>query len=181
MILRASRQPHPAPCGVGSSVVGEPAREDKQLGPSLISDRPQVGLRVPALEAHRVLEAGLLVERFLGYAWNRASLPIEPVGVDHNVPPFSPGELSELDEQEAARFGRRSVSKALGIEEVGTGGLVTVFIGEHTLKYENLFSLRMVVCRKPRRWLVAHHRRDLARLWRPHQVNSLAPDGPART
>ena len=92
MILRASRQTHPAPCGIGSGVVGEPAREDKQLGASLISDRPQVCLRVPALEAHRVLEAGLLVERFLGYAWNRAWLPIEPMGVDHNVPPFSPGE-----------------------------------------------------------------------------------------
>src|SRR5262245_40015500 len=181
MMLRAGRQTDPTPCRMGAGVVGEPADEDEQFGTPLISGRTQVRLRVPALEAHRVLEAGLLVERFLGNAWNRAWLPIEPVGLDHNVPPFSPGELSELDEQEAARFGKRSVSKALGIEEVGAGGPVTVFIGEHAVEYENLFSLRMVVRRKPRLWLVAHNRRDLARLWRTHQVNSLPPDGSART
>src|SRR5262249_43638062 len=90
-------------------------------------------------------------------------------------PPFSPGELSELDEQEAAGFGKRSVAKALGIEEVGTGGPVTVFIGEHALQYENLFSLRMVVRRQPRLLLVAHNRRDHACLWRRRPSRQALP------
>jgi hypothetical protein len=97
------------------------------------------------------------------------------------VSPFSSRELPELNEQEAAGLGKRSVSKALGIEEICTGRPVAMLIGEHAVKYENLFSLWMVVRRKPRLWLVAHNRCDLTRLWRTDQVNSLSPDGSART
>ena len=181
MMLRASGETHPTPCSVGSGVIGEPALEDKELHASLIGNRTQVRLRLPTLEAHRVVEAGLLIERLLGYAWNRAGLPSERMSVDHNVSPFSSGELPELNEQEAAGLGKRRVPKALGIEEVGTGGPVAVLIGEHAVKYENLFSLGMVVRRKPGLWLVAHNSRDLARLRQTHQVNSLSPDGCART
>src|SRR5262245_11664185 len=39
----------------------------------------------------------------------------------------------------------------------------------------------MIVRRKPRLRLVAHDGRDLARLWRTHQVHSFSPDGSART
>src|SRR5262245_51323676 len=105
-----------------------------------MADLTQIRLRVPTLKAHRVVEARLLVERLLGYARNRARLPSELLGVDHNVSPFPPGVLSELDEQEAAGFGKRSVPKALRIEEVSAGRPIAVFIGEYAAKYENLFS-----------------------------------------
>jgi hypothetical protein len=41
------------------------------------------------------------------------------------------------------------VPKTLGIEKVGPRGPVAVLIGEHAVKDENLFSLGMVVRRKP--------------------------------
>jgi hypothetical protein len=63
--------------------------------------------------------------------------------------PLSSGELPQLDEQEAAGFGKRSVPKALGIEEVCTSRPIAVLVGEHAIEYENLFSLGMVVRRKP--------------------------------
>src|SRR5437016_14068449 len=56
-----------------------------------------------------------------------------------------------------------------------------MFVGEHALEHENLLSLRMIVRRKPRAWLVAHDGRNLARLRRAHQVDSLTPHRPART
>src|SRR2546427_9866251 len=73
------------------------------------------------------------------------------------------------------------MAKAFRIEEKRAGGPVPMLIGEHALEHENLFSLGMIVRRKPRARLVAHDRRNLARLRRTHQVDSLAPDRPART
>src|SRR3989442_646248 len=60
-------------------------------------------------------------------------------------------------------------------------GVRSGFVDQPALEHENLLSLGMIVRRKPRAWLVAHDRRNLARLRRTHQVNSLAPDRPART
>jgi hypothetical protein len=71
------------------------------------------------------------------------------MGVDHNVSPFSSGELPELNEQEAAGLGKRSMAKTFGIEEVCASGPVSMLIGEHTVEYENLFSFGMIVRRKP--------------------------------
>src|SRR5207302_11251329 len=73
------------------------------------------------------------------------------------------------------------MAKAFRIEKIRAGGPVPMFVGEHALEHENLLSLGMIVRRKPRAWLVAHDRGNLARLRRTHQVDSLAPDRPART
>src|SRR5882762_4204801 len=73
------------------------------------------------------------------------------------------------------------MAKAFRIEEKRAGGPVPMLVGEHALEHENLLSLGMIVRRKPRAWLVAHDRRNLARLRRTHQVDSLAPDRSART
>src|SRR5258708_30554141 len=68
------------------------------------------------------------------------------------------------------------MAKAFRIEEKRPGGPVPMLVGEHALEHENLLSLGMIVRRKLRAWLVAHHRRNLARLRRTHQVDSLTPD-----
>src|SRR5437879_10851701 len=73
------------------------------------------------------------------------------------------------------------MAKAFRIEEKRAGGPVPMLVGEHALEHENLLPLGMIVRRKPRARLVAHDRRNLARLRRTHQVDSLAPDRPART
>ena len=73
------------------------------------------------------------------------------------------------------------MAKAFRIEEKCAGGPVPMFVGEHALKHENLLSLGMVVRRKPRTWLVAYDRGNLARLRGTHQVDSLTPDRSART
>src|SRR5207302_5688689 len=73
------------------------------------------------------------------------------------------------------------MAKAFRIEKIRAGGPVPMFVGEHALEHENLLSLEMIVRRKPRAWLVAHDRGNLARLRRTHQVDSLTPDRPART
>jgi hypothetical protein len=57
------------------------------------------------------------------------------------VSPIPSGELSKLDEQEAPGLGKRRVPKALWVEEVSAGRPIAVFIGEHAVEYENLFSL----------------------------------------
>ena len=53
--------------------------------------------------------------------------------------------------------------------------------GGPPVRYENLLALRMIVLGKLRIWLVAHDRRNLARLTSTHQVDPLSPDRPAWT
>src|SRR5438876_11877039 len=178
MMLRTSREAQPAPCRVRSGFVDKLALEDKQLGALLIGDDARVCLGLPSLEAHPIREAGLLVERLVSDCRNRARLPGELVGVDDDVAAFPARELPQLDEQDAARLRKRCMAKALRIQEKRAGRPVPVFVGEHALEHENLLSLGMIVRRKPRAWLVAHDRRNLARLRRTHQVDSLAPDRP---
>src|SRR3977135_601551 len=73
------------------------------------------------------------------------------------------------------------MAKVVRIEQKRAGGPVPMLVGEHALEHENLLSVGMIVRRKLRAWLVAHDRRNLARLRRTHQVDSLAPDRPAWT
>src|ERR1700680_5003709 len=73
------------------------------------------------------------------------------------------------------------MAKAFRIEEIRAGWPVPVFVGEYALEHENLLSLGMIVSRKLRAWLVAHDRRNLARLRRTHQVHSLTPDRAVRS
>src|SRR5207245_9546481 len=120
-------------------------------------------------------------ERLLSYGRNRAGRPRELVGVDDYVAPLPTRELPQLHEQDASRFRKRGMAKAFRIEEQRARGPVTMFVGEDNLEYQHFLSLRMVVRREPRSRLVAHDRRDLARFRRPHQVDSLSPDRPART
>src|SRR2546426_2847647 len=181
MMLRASREAQPTSRRVRSGFVDKLALEDKQLGTLLIGDDAQVCPGLPTFEAHQVREAGLLVERLVCNDRNRARLPGELVGVDDDVAAFAARELPQLDEQDAARLRKRCMAKALRIQEKRAGRPVPVFVGEHALEHENLLSLGMIVRRKPRAWLVAHDRRNLARLRRTHQVDSLSPNRPART
>src|ERR1700676_1362688 len=73
------------------------------------------------------------------------------------------------------------MAKPFRIEEKRAGAPIPMFVGEHALEHENLLPVGMIMLRKPRVWLVAHDGGNLARLRRPHQVDSLPPDGPART
>ena len=92
-MLRASREAQPTPRRVRSGFVDKPALEDKQLGALRIGDDAQVCLGLPSFEVHQVREAGLLVERLVDHARNRAGLPSEPVGIDDYVAPFPSREL----------------------------------------------------------------------------------------
>src|SRR5438876_8902883 len=178
MMLRASREAQPAPRRVRSGFVAELALEDKQLGTLLIGYDAQVCFGLPSFEAHQVREAGLLVERLVSDCRNRARLPGKLVGVDDDVAALPARELPQLDEQDAAGFRKRCMAKAFRIQEKRAGGPVPVLVGEHALEHQNLLSLGMIVRRKPRAWLVAHDRRNLAGLRRTHQMDSLAPDRP---
>src|SRR5271156_4602914 len=73
------------------------------------------------------------------------------------------------------------MAKAFRIEQICACGPVPVFVGEHALEHEDLLSFGMIMFRKPRAWLVTHEGRNLARLRRTHQMDSLPPDRHART
>src|ERR1700682_15118 len=73
------------------------------------------------------------------------------------------------------------MAKAFRIEEKRAGGPMPMLVGEYALEHKNLLSVGMIVRGKPRVWVVAHDRRNLARFRRTHQVDSLTPDRPART
>ena len=167
-MLRSKGEAQPTPRGVGSGLICELAPENEKLGALYIGDGAQICLGHPLLEAHRVGETGLLIERFVGDAGNRTALPGELVSVDHNVAPCLAGELPKLDEEDAATFGKGRMAKTLRIKEKRARGPVPVFVGEHALEHEDLLSLRMVVRWKVRVGLVAHDRGDLPRLGRTH-------------
>src|SRR5438128_617604 len=124
MMLRTRRQAQPVPRRVRSGFVGKLALEDKQLGTLLVGDDAQVCLGLPSFEVHQVREAGLLVERLVSYARNRAPLPGKLVGVDDEVAAFAARELPQLDEQDAARLRKRCMAKAFWIEEKRARGPV---------------------------------------------------------
>jgi len=126
-----------------------------------------------------VRKPNLLVQLLFGNAPSRASYPIQLVRADDDVLALATRELSQLDEDDAARLRERGVAKTFGVEEKSAGGPVSVLVREYAVEDEYLLAARMVVRRERGMRLVAYDGRDLAALRRPDEVDALAPDGSA--
>src|SRR5512143_2250428 len=180
MMLRANWKPEPRPSRIGSTLVCEFAIQHEQLSALFVGQDSEIGIWLPALETHHVRETSLLVEPLVADPRHRARFPRGPVRIDDNVAPSPAGRLPELDEEKASRLRKRRVAESLWIQEIRSRRPIAMLVGEDAVEHEDLLPFGVIVRWETRVRLIAHDRRNLARLRRSDQVDSLAPDGTAR-
>ena len=154
---------------------------NKYLGAFPVRHPSELRLRIPMFEAHQVRESNLEIECLVRHAGDRTGFPLEFVRVDGFVASPSARILSQFDEENAARLRKGRMSKTFWIEKERSGRPVAMLIGKDAVEYEDLFAVRMIMGRERRIGFVANDRRDLARLGRPNEMDSLSPDATART
>ena len=86
--------------------------------------------------------------------------PVRPTGavvrVDHDRRQVVRVELPQLDEDAAAVLAERRMRRAGRIADVGAGRVIAVFVGEHTLEYQEFLAFRMAMAGKRTSRRVAH-------------------------
>src|SRR5262249_27419739 len=149
----AGRKTQPASGSMPAGLVLEFAVDHEQFDAVIVTDRAAFDSRCPALDADAIGESVLYIKQPALDA-SRGRLPAAAPRINDDVQAIASGVLAQLDEQSAAALRKRRVAETFGIQEVGAGRPVAVFVREHAVEHEDLLAVRMIVRRERRVRLV---------------------------